>query len=129
MEIAVREHEGLEKLYIETKEIWFSSERHSLSNATATGGGGRTVVYNNKTMQEFGRTLAHESGHNLETNNRGLIGKFTNAVKGEKPPTSYAMTNTTEDLAESCYMYFYERDRLLRTAPKRFDFLYGIFNQ
>lgn len=94
--------------------------------AAATGGWGDIVFYK-RGYQES--TFIHEIGHNIAQRNHGLFEEaFEKFVRmGENPPTSYAMTNVGEDIAESFALFFTESKRLYNTSPKRFKFLADYF--
>jgi len=132
LEQGYRGHEGIGNLYNQTSEIWLTSQQHStIAGANATGGNGVVVLYK-RDFIDVAKTLAHESGHNLSTNLFQSLSPgddYLGAVVGEKAPTSYALTNSAEDFAESAYMYFFENERLLRTAPKRFNYFGGLFGK
>lgn len=93
--------------------------------SSATGGGGKVVVYNGKEM-EFG-TFVHETGHNLATKLWGSptprpLSMYSQTQKIEGPVTEYGAKSPAEDFAEAVKGYFgsnWTRTQMKKDFPNK----------
>lgn len=120
----------------------FWKKEYGPNHVSAATDGGFTSFWTPSKGINFDKYMSHEAAHILDYGGRYSnlpswraamkedFDLFMSGASGVKPvPTEYAMTNSSEDFAESVMLFITQRDLLKRTTPARERFLVEMFKR